>query len=250
MYNGTHMGVFGFVVFAVGCSVGILVVTRHNSAPQTAIVATERVLSPTSAAVRAATEGEIVAAVEEIAPAPRTRTGAARSKQAPSAPVTRPAAAPSTAKPEMVYPLPLAQPVAPVQIELPTDEVDTPSAPVAAPAPAALETPEVSSGGQTPLVAPAASAQARGSLEPPQRIRKVAAQYPKVAQMANVEGTVIISAVIDVDGRVTSPRVVHSIPLLDQAALDAVRQWEFQPATRDGRPVPVSVKLSVAFALR
>jgi protein TonB len=78
----------------------------------------------------------------------------------------------------------------------------------------------------------------------------VPAQYPKVAQMANVEGTVVISAMIDVDGRVTSPRVVQSIPLLDKAALDAVRQWEFKPAMRDGRAVPVSVTLSVEFALR
>jgi TonB family protein len=96
--------------------------------------------------------------------------------------------------------------------------------------------------------AAASVAEPRGSLQPPEQIRRVPAKYPKVAEMANVEGTVVIEAVIDEHGRVTKPRVLKSIPLLDAAALEAVRQWEFAPAQRDG--VPVTAKLSVAFALR
>jgi periplasmic protein TonB len=94
-----------------------------------------------------------------------------------------------------------------------------------------------------------AGLQPQGPLTHPERIRRVPAKYPKVAEMANVEGTVVIEAVIDVDGRVTRPRLLKSIPLLDAAALDAVKQWEFKPAMRDGRPVPVTVKLSVEFVL-
>jgi TonB family protein len=89
----------------------------------------------------------------------------------------------------------------------------------------------------------------RGPLQPPERIRRTRAKYPKVAEMANVEGTVIIEAVIDENGKITNPRILKSIPLLDAAALDAVKQWEFKPAMRDGRPVAVTAKLSVEFTL-
>jgi periplasmic protein TonB len=250
MSNATRIGLFGLLVFALGCSVGILVVTRHASTSPHATAATKQLPSSGASSARAATEGEIVAAVEHIAPAPKTRTATAPSTPTRSAPVTRPAAAPPVAKPEVVWPLPLAQPVAPARIELPRDEADTPSAPAPAPVRATVQTREVPPAPPALSVSQAPSTRLPGPLEPPQRIRRVPAQYPKVAQMANVEGTVVISAMIDVDGRVTSPRVVQSIPLLDKAALDAVRQWEFKPAMRDGRAVPVSVTLSVEFALR
>jgi protein TonB len=87
-------------------------------------------------------------------------------------------------------------------------------------------------------------------LEPPQRIRRAAPEYPRFARINNIEGTVVIAATIDTDGRVTYPRIVKSFPMLDQAALDAVKQWEFKPGTRGGQPVPVDVTLSVEFSAR
>jgi protein TonB len=61
---------------------------------------------------------------------------------------------------------------------------------------------------------------------------------------------VIIQATIDATGRVRSAQVLRSIPMLDQAALDAVSQWEFVPTLLNGRPVPVIVTVTVNFSLQ
>jgi protein TonB len=60
---------------------------------------------------------------------------------------------------------------------------------------------------------------------------------------------VIIEAVIGTDGRVQEARVLRSIPLLDQAALDAVRQWEYSPTTLNGVAVPVIMTVTVNFQI-
>ncbi len=73
--------------------------------------------------------------------------------------------------------------------------------------------------------------------------------YPAIAQSARVEGVVILEAVIDTQGRVESARILRSIPLLDQAALDAVRQWRFTAARLNGDAVPVVMTVTVNFTL-
>ena len=75
-------------------------------------------------------------------------------------------------------------------------------------------------------------------------------QYPSIAQSARVQGVVIIEATIGPNGRVADARVLRSIPLLDAAALDAVRQWEFSPTLLNGVPVPVIMTVTVNFTLR
>ncbi len=60
---------------------------------------------------------------------------------------------------------------------------------------------------------------------------------------------VILEAVIGVDGKVTNAQVLRSIPLLDQAALDAVRQWQYTPTLLNGAPVPVIMTVTVTFTL-
>jgi protein TonB len=60
---------------------------------------------------------------------------------------------------------------------------------------------------------------------------------------------VIIEATIGVDGAVQEAKVLRSIPLLDSAALDAVRQWEFSPTLLNGEPVPVIMTVTVQFML-
>jgi TonB family protein len=87
----------------------------------------------------------------------------------------------------------------------------------------------------------------RGGVQQPVKIKDVMPVYPATAKSARVGGIVTIEATIDTDGKVSEARVVKSVPLLDQAALDAVKQWEYRPSTRDGKPVPVVVTVNVNF---
>ena len=89
-----------------------------------------------------------------------------------------------------------------------------------------------------------------GEIRPPQRITDVAPVYPPIARAAGVGGIVILEAVIGEDGAVRDVRVLRSIPLLDGAAIDAVRQWRFTPTLLNGQPVPVVMTVTVAFKLR
>ena len=65
-----------------------------------------------------------------------------------------------------------------------------------------------------------------------------------------MEGVVIIEATTDIYGRVANMKVLRSIPLLDQAALDAVRQWVYEPMIINGRPRPVIFTVTVRFQLK
>ena len=89
-----------------------------------------------------------------------------------------------------------------------------------------------------------------GQVRPPQRTHDVRPVYPPLALAARVEGIVIIEATIGVDGRVINARVLRSVPLLDQAALDAVRQWAYAPTTLNGVAVPVIMSVTVTFTLK
>ncbi len=83
---------------------------------------------------------------------------------------------------------------------------------------------------------PAAPVRVGGNIKPPQKTKDVRPVYPPIAQSARVQGVVIIEATIGPNGQVQDARVLRSIPLLDQAALDAVRQWEFTPTLLNGVP--------------
>ena len=87
---------------------------------------------------------------------------------------------------------------------------------------------------QTPAAAPSAPLRIGGQTKAPERIHYVAPAYPAVAMAARVSGTVIIEATIDKEGSVTEARVLRSIATLDQAALNAVKQWKYKPTTIDG----------------
>lgn len=86
----------------------------------------------------------------------------------------------------------------------------------------------------------------RGLL-PPAKIRDVRPEYPPMAREANVRGVVIIEAIVDADGNVADTRILRSIPLLDQAALDAVQQWKFAPLQLNGAPTPLVMTVTVNF---
>jgi len=74
--------------------------------------------------------------------------------------------------------------------------------------------------------------------------------YPEIARAAHVDGTVVLEAVLDPTGRVTQLRVVKSVPLLDEAALEAVRQWRYSPSIYGGRPVSVLMTITIHFSLQ
>jgi TonB family protein len=75
--------------------------------------------------------------------------------------------------------------------------------------------------------------------------------YSDEARRRLIEGIVTIDARIGVDGQVTAPRVVHGLGFgLDQNALVALRQWQFRPGTRGGRPVDMTVEIDIEFNLR
>ena len=89
-----------------------------------------------------------------------------------------------------------------------------------------------------------------GQITRPQRVRDVPPVYPQLAREAGVQGTVILETVIGVDGTVQDVKVLRSIPLLDAAAVDAVRQWRFTPTLLNGEPVAVVMTVTVTFSLR
>jgi periplasmic protein TonB len=71
--------------------------------------------------------------------------------------------------------------------------------------------------------------------------------YPAGVDPATVNGEVHLDAIVESDGSVKDAVVVKSIPQLDSAAVDAARRYRFRPAYKDGAPIPVIVRLEVAF---
>jgi len=91
---------------------------------------------------------------------------------------------------------------------------------------------------------------AMGDIQPPRLVRRVEPAYPEIARQARIEGVVILEATTDVYGRVVGVRVLRSIPLLDAAAVEAVRQWVYEPLVVNGRPRPVTFTVTVRFVLK
>jgi TonB family protein len=88
-----------------------------------------------------------------------------------------------------------------------------------------------------------------GDVKPPKKIKHVSPVYPEDAREAGIEGVVIVEAVINKEGKVARAWVLRSVPELDQAALDAVLQWEFEPTYVKGKPVSVEMTITINFTL-
>jgi len=71
--------------------------------------------------------------------------------------------------------------------------------------------------------------------------------YPAVARDTGTEGDVVIDTTIDKTGKVTSMKVVSGPPMLRQAAVDALRQWKYEPSKLNGEPVPVQLTVTIKF---
>jgi protein TonB len=85
--------------------------------------------------------------------------------------------------------------------------------------------------------------------QPPRLIKQTRPVYPQEAFIKKIEGVVEVEFLIDSGGRVVSARVIRSIPLLDAAALQTVRQWVFAPAVKKGRPVSTIARAPVTFRI-
>ena len=83
----------------------------------------------------------------------------------------------------------------------------------------------------------------------PEIIKRIVPQYPKLARIAGVTGTVVCEICISKTGRVEDAKIVKSIPILDDAALAAVKQWVFSPGLQRDIPVRVKMNIPVIFTL-
>jgi TonB family protein len=89
-----------------------------------------------------------------------------------------------------------------------------------------------------------------GKIKAPSKTKDVKPVYPDAAKSERIQGSVIIEAVIGAEGKVINAKVLRSIAMLDQAALDAVKQWEFTPTLLNGKPVPIVMTVTVNFRLQ
>ena len=194
----------------------------------------------------------------DVLPAPRTVIGVFAAERPAPPPPPPPAAAPASARAaKAVSSSPDAAPItAPDTIE---PEAATTSSVLGEPGGVVGGIPGglVASSGLMPNLPPAPPPPTPprplpigGKIKEPAKVKHVPPVYPAIAQQARVEGIVIIEAIIGADGRVQQARVLRSKPLLDEAALDAVRQWMFTPTLLNGVPVPVIMTVTVNFTLR
>jgi protein TonB len=179
---------------------------------------------------------------------------------APPTPPPPPPPPPSAAPPPKT-PTPIANPNA-APIEAPKQIVpETPSVGVSEGVPGGVEggVPGGVMGGVVgglpeapppPPPPPQAPVRVGGAIKQPTKLKNVPPVYPPIAQSARVQGVVIIEATIGADGKVKDAKVLRSIPLLDQAALDAVKQWVFTPTLLNNVPVPVIMTVTVNFTLQ
>jgi len=98
--------------------------------------------------------------------------------------------------------------------------------------------------------APAAPLPVGGDVKQAKLISSVPPVYPMLAKNQHVSGNVMVDALIDANGRVTTMKIVSGPTLLQQAAMDALKQWKYQPATLDGKPVAMHLTVTVQFRLQ
>lgn len=89
-----------------------------------------------------------------------------------------------------------------------------------------------------------------GGIRAPMKVLDVAPVYPPEARDARVQGVVILDVTLSRTGEVSDVEVVRSTPLLDEAAVAAVRQWRYEPTLVDGEPVSILMTVTMNFALR
>jgi len=89
-----------------------------------------------------------------------------------------------------------------------------------------------------------------GEVKPARLLSSTPPAYPQLARTQRVSGAVVIDASIDASGQVAATRVISGPALLHQAAMDAVKQWKYQPATLNGQPTAMHLSVTVQFRLQ
>ncbi len=97
--------------------------------------------------------------------------------------------------------------------------------------------------------APSKPLRVGGTIREPKKLRNVPPVYPAGALQSRVQGTVILECLIGTDGRIARVKVLKGVPLLDEAATEAVRQWQYEPTLVNGVPVSVILTVTVSFKL-
>ena len=101
-----------------------------------------------------------------------------------------------------------------------------------------------------PVPAPTGAVRAGNGVTPPTILSRVQPQFSELARQAGIQGTVVLQAIIDRDGRATITNVVRALGYgLDENAIAALEQWQFRPGMKDGVPVSVSLNIEVNFNL-
>jgi protein TonB len=101
-----------------------------------------------------------------------------------------------------------------------------------------------------PPPAPRVPVRIGGQIQAPELVRRVEPVYPDIAVLAKVTGTVILEAVVGTDGAVQSVRVLRPVKFLDQAALDAVKQWRYSPLVLNGVATPFVLTVTLTFSIK
>lgn len=109
--------------------------------------------------------------------------------------------------------------------------------------------PSVPVAAKTPEPAPAKRMRIAARVAEANLVHDVPPQYPSEAGRARIEGTVVLMALIGADGTVKDVRVESGLPILAQAAIDAVKQWRYKPYLIDGQPVEVDSRITINFTL-
>ena len=86
-----------------------------------------------------------------------------------------------------------------------------------------------------------------GQVQPARLLKSVPPVYPQIARSSRAGGDVTVDALIDADGNVTNLKVVSGPPILRQAAMEAIKQWKYDPARLNGRPVAIHLTSTVRF---
>jgi periplasmic protein TonB len=89
-----------------------------------------------------------------------------------------------------------------------------------------------------------------GQIKAPDLVHRVEPQYPPAAQQARVQGVVVLEATVDTGGYVQSAHVLRGSPLLNDAAINAVKQWRYSPLILNGTPTPFILTVTVNFRMQ
>jgi protein TonB len=178
---------------------------------------------------------------------------------APAPPPPPPPPAPRAARPRPVAPAPIIQSntfVAPVEVPqeiLPEEGLDLGVeggvGGVEGGVPGGVVGGVVGGLPDAPPPPPQQAIRVGGQIKTPRKLKDVPPTYPDIAKQARVQGVVILECTISPQGKVTDIKVLRGIPLLNDSATSAVRQWVYTPTLLNGVPVPVIMTVTVNFKL-